>query len=494
MSLTNRSTLHYEVDDVFDLIVLSNDKNVQRNFDDVTRRASFIYRLPYPLDLSRGWQVALVKMTVPVTDNSQVQDSQHSTLGLDGKSNKVLACIRNTQNNEVVADISWHRNKSYQNFFQLVQDILVRFTLNNTLVCIQNAFSTDDTDIPNVAFFQFAQCVERDTQYKFAVMVDFEPYLKELFNQSRDVLFQRLKSKHSLATKKGWIANSQGGGVEGFHIDDSNRAHGRGIEGFHVDDRHYGINFVSKLDEQNYNGILFTNRFKNASWDVIKLEIGIGLAKLLQIENEEMYNKYWSAPDWYFKETTMTKVSIVIKNPKTFNSKVMKYNVVEESATDKIVSYIGTIRCKNDRTVVVNLPTDYTLELKQPNIEAFTPLTPENGEIDLCDIKHAENFKSFFTRTPKIYNVHLSFLKLKSFVNRIEEQRLYTFTLQGRENETLIVEPPILHYKQLTNDSQHTHLRVDIKNPDGLYPSLYTGALSLQLRLKAFEDEWYQDV
>ena len=73
MSLKNRSTLHYEVDDVFDLIVLSNDKNVQKNFDDVTRRASFIYRLPHPLDLTRGWQVALVKMTIPVTDNSQVQ-------------------------------------------------------------------------------------------------------------------------------------------------------------------------------------------------------------------------------------------------------------------------------------------------------------------------------------------------------------------------------------------------------------------------------------
>ena len=82
MSLKNRSNLHYEADDMFDLIVLSNDKNVQSNFDDVTRRASFIYRLPHPLDLTRGWQVALVKMTIPVTDNSQVQDSPHSTLGL----------------------------------------------------------------------------------------------------------------------------------------------------------------------------------------------------------------------------------------------------------------------------------------------------------------------------------------------------------------------------------------------------------------------------
>ena len=51
----------------------------------------------------------------------------------------------------------------------------------------------------------------------------------------------------------------------------------------------------------------------------------------------------------------------------------MKYNVVAESAADNTVTYIGTIRCKNEHTVVVNLPTDYTLELKQPNIEAFTP-------------------------------------------------------------------------------------------------------------------------
>ena len=143
MSLTNRTTLHYEVDDVFDLVVLSNDKNVQRNFDDVTRRASFIYRLPYPLDLTRGWQVALVKMTFPVTDNSQVQDSPHSTLGLGGKSNKILACIRKTQNNEIVAVISWDRNKSYQNFFHLAQDVLTRFASNNILMYVQNVSATD---------------------------------------------------------------------------------------------------------------------------------------------------------------------------------------------------------------------------------------------------------------------------------------------------------------------------------------------------------------
>ena len=143
MSLKNRSTLHYEVDDVFDLIVLSNDKNVQSNFDDVTRRTSFIYRLAHPLDLTRGWQVALVKMTIPVTDNSQVQDSPHSTLGLGGKSNKILACIRNTQNNRIVDDISLDRNKSFQNFFQLAQEVLSRFASNNTLMCVQNVFPTD---------------------------------------------------------------------------------------------------------------------------------------------------------------------------------------------------------------------------------------------------------------------------------------------------------------------------------------------------------------
>ena len=45
MSLTNRSTLHYKIDDLFDLTVLSNDKNVQRNFDDVTRRATVYHTL-----------------------------------------------------------------------------------------------------------------------------------------------------------------------------------------------------------------------------------------------------------------------------------------------------------------------------------------------------------------------------------------------------------------------------------------------------------------
>ena len=191
----------------------------------------------------------------------------------------------------------------------------------------------------------------------------------------------------------------------------------------------------------------------------------------------------------------MAKVSITIKDPKTFNSKVIKHKIVGEAALmDSIVPYIGTLRRKNDHTVVLNLSTDYSLKLKQPNSEAFTPLAQENGEIDLNDTKHAAQFETFLTRTPKIYNVHLSLLKAKSFVNQREEPQLYTFTLQGKQNETVIVEPSILHYKQLTSDSQHTHLRVYIKNPEGLYASFYTGALSFQLRLKAFEDEWYQDV
>ena len=87
------------------------------------------------------------------------------------------------------------------------------------------------------------------------------------------------------------------------------------------------------------------------------------------------------------------------------------------------------------------------LELKQQDFEAFTPLVKENGEIDLNDTKHAENFKTFLTQTPKIYNVHLSLLKAKSFVNQREEPQLYTFTLQGKQNETVVVEPSILHYK-----------------------------------------------
>ena len=93
---------------------------------------------------------------------------------------------------------------------------------------------------------------------------------------------------------------------------------------------------------------------------------------LLRIESEEMYNKHWSAPDWRFKEATPAKVSIMIKDPKTFNSKVIKHKIVGEPAwMDSIVPYIGTLRRKNDHTVVLNLPTDYSLELKQPNSEAF---------------------------------------------------------------------------------------------------------------------------
>ena len=486
MSLTNRSTLHYEVDDLFDLTVLSNDKNVQCNFDDVTRCASFIYRLPYPLDLTRGWQLALVKMTIPVTDNSRVQDSPHSNLGLEGKSNKILACIRNTQNNKIAPNISWDRNKSYQNFFQLAQAVLTRFALSNTLMCVQDVSSrpTDNSDFPNLTSFQFAQYVERNMQYNYTVIVDFEPYLHELLNLPRRELFQRLKRKHSLATKKGWIAKNETSGIPGKNS----------MKSFHVNGRHYGMDFVSQTTDQNCNGIVFTNRFKNDSWDVITLEIGAGLAKLLRMESEEIYNKYWSASDWSFKEATLTKVSFVMKNPKILNSKLIKYNVVEDAAMEDMVSYIGTLQCKNDHAVVVRLPTNYTLELQQPDLKAFTPLVQENGEIDLNDKKHADQFETFLTRTPKIYNVHLSLLKAKSFVNQREEPRLCTFTLQGRENETIIVEPSILHYKQLTSDSQHTHLKVDIKNPEGHYPSFYTGALSLQLRLKAFEDEWYQDV
>ena len=398
-------------------------------------------------------------MTIPVTDNSQVQDSPHSTLGLEGKSNKILACIRNTQNNRIVDDISLDRNKSFQNFFQLAQEVLSRFASNNTLMCVQNVFSTDKGEIPNVSFFQFAQYVESGTQYKYAVVVNFEPYLHELLNQPRGDLFQRLKSKHSLSTKRGWIAKNGASNIHGK----------TNVESFHVDDRRYGMNFVSQIADENYNGIVFTNHFKNASWDVRTLEIGIGLATLLRIESEEMYNKYWSAPDWRFKEATPAEVSIMIKDPKTFNSKVIKHKIVGEAALmDSIVPYIGTLRRKNDHTVVLNLPTDYSLELKQPNSEAFTPLAQENGEIDLNDTKHAAQFETFLTRTPKIYNVHLSLLKAKSFVNQREEPQLYTFTLQGKQNETAIVEPSILHYKQLTSDSQHTHLRVDIKNPEGL--------------------------
>ena len=96
-------------------------------------------------------------------DNSQVQDSPHSTLGLGGKSNKILACIRNTQNIKIVVAISWSRNKKFQNFLQLAQDVLSRFASNNTLTCVQNVFPTDKGEISNVNFFQFAQYVESDT-------------------------------------------------------------------------------------------------------------------------------------------------------------------------------------------------------------------------------------------------------------------------------------------------------------------------------------------
>ena len=111
------------------------------------------------------------------------------------------------------------------------------------------------------------------------------------------------------------------------------------IKSFHVDGRHYGMEFFSQTTDQNYNDIVFTNRFKKDSWDVITLEIGAGLAKLLRMESEGIYKKYWSASDWSFKEATLTRVSFVIKNPKTLNSKLIKYNVVEDDAMEDIVPY-----------------------------------------------------------------------------------------------------------------------------------------------------------
>ena len=172
-------------------------------------------------------------------------------------------------------------------------------------MCVQNAFHTDKGEISNVQAFQFAQYVERGMQYKYAVVVDFEPFLHELLNQPRSELFQQLKSKHSLAAKRGWIAKNEASSIHGEN----------NVKSFRVDDRHYGMNFVSQIADKNFNGVVFTNRFKNASWDVIRLEIGIGLAKLLRIESEEMYNKYWIAPDWHFQEATPAKVSIAIKRP-----------------------------------------------------------------------------------------------------------------------------------------------------------------------------------
>ena len=153
--------------------------------------------------------------------------------------------------------------------------------------------------------------------------------------------------------------------------------------------------------------------------------------------------------------------------------------------------YIGIIEGKHDHTVIVTLPKHYEIELKHHNLNTFTSLLQRDGEIELNHRQHADTFSYFFKRAPKIYSVHLSLLKGKSFLNHQEEQLLCTFALQGDQNETLLVEPDILRYKQLKGDSQHTHLSVDIRNVNGNHPSLYTGALSLQLRLKAFEEDWY---
>ena len=119
--------------------------------------------------------------------------------------------------------------------------------------------------------------------------------MHELLNQPRSELFQRLKSKLSLSAKRGWIAKNEASSIHGKNI----------VESFQVDDKHYGMNFVSQIAGENYNGIVFKNRFKKASWDVITPEIGIGLAKLLRIEKMyNKYNKYWSAINWRFKEAT----------------------------------------------------------------------------------------------------------------------------------------------------------------------------------------------
>ena len=60
----------------------------------------------------------------------------------------------------------------------------------------------------------------------------------------------------------------------------------------------------------------------------------------------------------------------------------------------------------------------------------------ENGEIDLNDKKHADQFEAFLTRTPKIYNMHLSLLEAKLFVNQREEPRFVHVypSRQGKQN------------------------------------------------------------
>ena len=133
--------------------------------------------------------------------------------------------------------------------------------------------------------------------------------------------------------------------------------------------------------------------------------------------------------------------------------------------------HFGTMEGRNDHSIILKLPKWHAIELKQPDSDSFTLLL--QGGLDLYDSMYEQKFSAFVKQKPKICSAHLSLLKSKSFINQREEQHLCTFALHGNQGETLLVEPNILRYHQLTGDTQHTHLRVDIKNAEGQYPFIF---------------------
>lgn len=133
---------------------------------------------------------------------------------------------------------------------------------------------------------------------------------------------------------------------------------------------------------------------------------------------------YWKANGWGFIEERSTSVVIGIVNPGTLTPSLKHTHSNEQQPR-----YIGIIEGKNDHTVIVTLPKHYEIELKYPNLNTFTSLLQRDGEIELNHRQHADMFSSFFKRAPKIYSVHLSLLKGKSFLNHQEEQLLCTFAL-----------------------------------------------------------------
>lgn len=117
--------------------------------------------------------------------------------------------------------------------------------------------------------FQVAQYVEKVDGSVYTSMLDFWPYVKELINQPTSLLFQMLKNLLS-AIESGCIIKlgSQG----------------------HLQVQNWCVNFLSRKEGETYDGIVFNSSNHNSTIHMAKLHLhfGMGLAKMLHMENHEV--------------------------------------------------------------------------------------------------------------------------------------------------------------------------------------------------------------